>query len=160
MTTEELKRLMAEATPGEWTRSRGHVLIDARTQICCGNLRGEECCGDPDMEGGFVPIVQHAEECDAALIAAMHNALPELIAKVEAYDKIMALPVLRMNNPLPNGKSPLVEAAFVSGYYSDQAVRIVPVEDGEQIPMHNWPSEPPHCPTCDCGTAGENGEGR
>lgn len=55
--SDELERLMREATPGPWTH--------ASDKLAAGNIKA------PD---------------NAALIVAAVNALPELLAKLERYD--------------------------------------------------------------------------
>ena len=67
MTTEELRRLLSEATPGPW-----HINKDSLEDLVCspsGTLIAETQLRIPD---------------DAALIAAAVNALPALLAVVEA----------------------------------------------------------------------------
>jgi hypothetical protein len=71
MTTEELRRLLSEATPGPW-----HIGKDSLEDLVCspsGALIAETGLRIPE---------------DATLIAAAVNALPALLAVVEAAQEI------------------------------------------------------------------------
>ena len=73
---EELKRLLAEATPGEWR----HII--SGVSWWAGGLYSE----DTDSH-----IANYREQCDAALIVALHNAAPAMIAELEAARKVIDL---------------------------------------------------------------------
>ena len=124
---QELKRLMGEATPEPWVNAHSFQGIYSANpspgpvQICR--------APDPHM-GGW--------EVNGSLIVAMRGNIAELIRKVEAYDKIMALPVVHVDMVCA------VDAVVIDeipnpNELRGQRVRIVPVADGEQIPMRNWP---------------------
>lgn len=66
MNIAELHRLEAEATPGDWDQSGLIVYDTCMDAVCTGN-----------------------SSVDAALIVAMRNALPELLAKAEDHDSLV-----------------------------------------------------------------------
>lgn len=68
--TAELRRLEAEATPGPW------------------KLAGKATVNSP-TGGGIASVTMSNRASNAALIVAMSNALPELLAKAEAHDVLV-----------------------------------------------------------------------
>ncbi len=67
-TIEELRRLEAEATPGEWSYKSKYVFA------------GKNCIALTDTDNA----PDRRMEANAALIVAMRNALPELLRALEA----------------------------------------------------------------------------
>ena len=115
---QELKRLMGEVKLGPvHAPGLGEIHTESHFSMmyCTSeNSEGEEVCDDNIAE----------------YFAAMHNDMPELIRKAEAYDKIMALPVLHVDMVCA------VDAVVIDeipnpNELRGQRVRIVPVADGE-----------------------------
>ncbi len=81
-TLNRLKEICAAATPGPWFVSIGHIIIDTRHQIDCGN-------GNVEVDGEEYALFLPAEstDADARLTATARQALPALIDLVEALDK-------------------------------------------------------------------------
>lgn len=83
---ERLRKLEAKATPGPWEIGYG---IEATIQSTDG-------CVAIMQDGTTVPVDLDAPddpgsmEANAALIVALHNALPEIIEKLERLEKLEA----------------------------------------------------------------------
>ena len=77
----ELKRLEAAATPGEWeTIPRGSGLMGYDVDQV-----GDEGIGIPNGTRG---MFERKEDADS--IAALHNAFPALVARIEAAEGLLA----------------------------------------------------------------------
>ena len=74
--TEELRRLTREATPGHWFWTGADIL---RAETDHGIV------GEP-MVGGFGEPEWDISDADAALIVAARNAIPDLLAALDAKD--------------------------------------------------------------------------
>ncbi|HYE70362.1 MAG TPA: hypothetical protein VD932_02440 [Aquabacterium sp.] len=74
---DELRRLLAEATPGEWSAG-GIFNPDSRRpsqHIWSARIK-------PEHQSGLM-VAQDAKVTDARLIVAAHNALPGLLSELE-----------------------------------------------------------------------------
>lgn len=79
-TYAELRRLLAEATPGPW---------EGYTTACCADAGWVDGPHGPVCPVHIAPKMTHTLNAeDAALIAAMRNALPALLTEAEAGRKL------------------------------------------------------------------------
>lgn len=79
-TYAELRRLLAEATPGPW---------EGYTTACCADAGWVDGPHGPVCPVHIAPKMTHTLNAeDAALIAAMRNALPALLREAEAGRKL------------------------------------------------------------------------
>lgn len=99
--TDDLKKLLAEATPGPWHHVQAFESVPAVRTIY-GKVPGQRVdyvstwpgLGTPKGHRVVIPmetvaeghITQTATSADMALICAAVNALPELLARLERYD--------------------------------------------------------------------------
>ena len=103
----ELKALEKAATPGPWvTRFDGAVYREV--------VRGE------------VPVCEHASREEAALIAALRNAAPALIAAAEGRDELRAL-LVRAGEAMERRKA-FKEEAYSNKDVFDCAVATIDFE--------------------------------
>lgn len=85
MDTKELRRLLSEATPGPWVVGYENDPGAYRTVSCVieGNrLHHVECRGNGTTVNGRWVIID--SKVNAALIAAMRNALPDVLDELDA----------------------------------------------------------------------------
>ena len=81
-TIEELRGLLAKATPGPW---KNHLVDDTTIVASNGFEIGTTWPGGSVYNGFVDPAEQH--EINAALIVAMRNALPSLLAQIEKAER-------------------------------------------------------------------------
>jgi len=77
----ELERLEKSATPGPWEGPWGDTHTVAAFE---GELNEHSLTNDP--RGDAFPVTQYTQPNDAALIAALRNALPELLRRLRAAE--------------------------------------------------------------------------
>lgn len=77
----ELERLEKAATPGPWEGPWGDTHTVAAFE---GKLNEHSLTNDP--RGDAFPVTQYTQPNDAALIAALRNALPELLRRLRAAE--------------------------------------------------------------------------
>lgn len=68
---ESLRRLLAEATQGEWELEHGDIWVEKPAPI------------------GYVPLSLEHTPADAALIVAMHAALPGLMERIALLEEAL-----------------------------------------------------------------------
>lgn len=83
--TKELRRLMDEATPGPWTTwHNGHYWeIGTEADAWFGQQIGDMCASEHMYRSPSDGDFEDHSEANAALIVAMHNALPALLSEAE-----------------------------------------------------------------------------
>lgn len=89
----DLKRLLAEATPGPWTYTTEDG-GDEYVVMVPDRLLGKDGAPIVDHDGGLAPDVAGPLQIrfdNADLIVAMHAALPDLLAAVEAAREALVL---------------------------------------------------------------------
>lgn len=86
-----LEELAGKATPGPWSVDKGHVFVDHREQVCCGNPRvGDapwdepQCCGYPNVEGEYFQVAETAESTAPYIAAASPEVILALVRAVRA----------------------------------------------------------------------------
>lgn len=81
----ELARLEAASTPGPWWQE------GAPNEYIYGEVRGGRPNGEGIVEARYYGRAHETSNADAALIAALRNATPFLLAQAAAVERVRAL---------------------------------------------------------------------
>lgn len=76
-----------QITPGDYSYHDGAVFIDTRQQVCCGNPQGQECCGDPAVEGDVEMFLEASDGDGIAIASALNVARQEGITASNLLDQ-------------------------------------------------------------------------